>query len=84
MSPMVTDPSLINKTLRDLNAKIEELQQEATRTKSMMQLAKMGITMTLLNKLSSTQLTEVLCLVCVILHTMFLAHTGAVPCQLTC
>ena len=24
MSPMVTDPSLVNKTLRDLNAKIED------------------------------------------------------------
>ena len=36
MSPMVTDPSLVNKTLRDLNAKKEELRQEATRTMSMM------------------------------------------------
>ena len=36
-SPMVTNPSLVNnKILRDLNAKIEELQQEATRVKSMM------------------------------------------------
>ena len=34
---MVTNPSLVNKTLCDLNAKIEELQQEATQTNSMMQ-----------------------------------------------
>ena len=33
---MVTEPSLVNKRLRDLNAKIEELQQESTRTKAMM------------------------------------------------
>ena len=36
MSPLVTHPSLVHKTLHDLNAKIETLQQEATRTKSMM------------------------------------------------
>ena len=62
--------------------------------KVMPKLAKMGIPMTILDKLSSTQLTEVLCLVLVILyHTrvqeMGLPHyvpdcyTGAQTCQLT-
>ena len=33
---MVSHPSLVKKNLRDINAKILELQQEATRTNGMM------------------------------------------------
>ena len=38
------------------------------RGKVVPKLSKMGIPMTILNELSSTQLTEVLCLVCIILY----------------
>ena len=38
------------------------------RGKVMPKLAKMGIPMTILTELSSTQLTEILCLVCIILY----------------
>ena len=38
--------------------------------------SKMGISMTILNKISSTQLTEVMCLVCVILYDTKVQKTG--------